>query len=112
VSAKHCQNFRERQVTAARNARLDGPLKVMPLTRRDADVCQVFGFAIAVAVLIAGAKQFGARGVAHSGDLFALADFERPEPQLVVPARQRGIEGGPFWQIAQLQNPQRKFLHT
>ena len=112
MSAKQCQNFGERQVAAAGDARLDGLFQFMPLAWQDADVCEVFGFAGAVAGHFASAERFGVYSVAHLGDLLALADFQRAEPQFIVPARQHRIEGGPFWQISNLQDSARKFLHT
>lgn len=112
MSAKQCQNVSEPPVAAASDASLNGPFQFMPLAWQHADICEVFGFASAVTGQVAVAKQFGANGVAHLGDLLAETNFERPKPQFIMPARQYGIEGGPFWQITQLQNSQRKFLHT
>jgi hypothetical protein len=112
VSAKQCQNFRERQVAATGNARLNSPFEFMSLTRQHADVGEILRFTSAVASQVAGPERFGVYRVAHSGDLFALADFQRPQPQLVVPARQHRIEGSPFRQISELQDSQEKFLHT
>ena len=110
--AKQCQNFSQRKIAAASDARLNGSFEFVPLARQDADVGEILGFTSAVAGQVACGEQFSAYRVAHLGALLALADLQRPEPQLIMPARQHGIEGGPFWQIAQLQNSQRKFLHT
>jgi hypothetical protein len=103
VSAKECQNFSKRPIATSRDARLDSLFKVMSLARQHVDVGQVLRFAGLVTRQVAGIEQFYVHGVAHLGDSFALADFKRPQPQLVMPARQYRIEGGPFWQIAQLQ---------
>ena len=109
MSAKQCQNFTERLIAAAGDARLNGPFQVMSLARQYADVGQVLGFASAVAGQVAGAKKFGVYGVAQLRDLFSLANLERPQPQFVMPTRQHRIEGGPFWQISELQDSQEKF---
>lgn len=101
--AKQCQNFAERPVAAARNTRLDSPLKFMPLTRQHADVGKVFRFAGMMAGQVAGTEEFDVYGVTHLGDLLALADLQRSQPQFVMPTQQHRIKGSPFWQVTQLQ---------
>lgn len=104
MSAKQCQNFRERLVATSRDARLDSSLEFMPRARHHADVGQIGSFTSAVAGQVIGIEQFVATRVTHLGDLLVQADLKRPQPQLVMPARQHRIESRPYWQISELQD--------
>lgn len=103
MSAKRCQDFRQRAIAAACDAGLDGMFEILSLAWQNADVGEIVRFASAMIVRNDRTAQVGVHRVAHLGNLLMQADFQRPLPQFVMPARQHRIEGGPFWQVSEFQ---------
>lgn len=112
MSAKQGQDFCQRAIAAACDADLNGSFQFLPLPGQNAHVGEIVGFASAMALQIARAEQVRVHGVAKLGHGLVQADFQRALPQLVVPARQHRIEGGPFWQVGVLQAFAEKILNT